>query len=92
MPFSVDKERNVLFNDELIAFYLCYVVLDIRKMKLNPLPTLHELFFLASSKGSAPTHRQNSTYCGLCYTSCGALAGTKNRKGNTYVIVDYNKV
>ena len=26
----------------------------------------------------APSHRQDSTYCGLCYTSCGALAGTRN--------------
>ena len=25
----------------------------------------------------APSHRQDSTYHGLCYTSCGALAGTK---------------
>ena len=25
----------------------------------------------------APSHRQNSTYHSLCYTSCGALAGTK---------------
>ena len=26
----------------------------------------------------APSHRQDSTYHGLCYTSRGALAGTKN--------------
>ena len=26
----------------------------------------------------APTHRQDSTYHGLCYTNCGALAGTRN--------------
>ena len=26
----------------------------------------------------APPHRQNSTYHGLCYTSRGALAGTRN--------------
>ena len=26
----------------------------------------------------APFHRQNSTYHGLCYTSCGAPAGTRN--------------
>ena len=24
----------------------------------------------------APSHRQDNTYHGLCYTSCGALAGT----------------
>ena len=26
----------------------------------------------------APSHRQDSTYHGLCYTSCGALAATRN--------------
>ena len=26
----------------------------------------------------APSQRQDSTYHGLCYTSCGALAGTRN--------------
>ena len=48
--------------------------------KGNPLPP-HGLLFPISSKGSfkyAPSHRQNSTYHGLCYTSCGALAGMRN--------------
>ena len=26
----------------------------------------------------APSHRQDNTYHGLCYTSCGALAGRRN--------------
>ena len=26
----------------------------------------------------APSYRQDNTYHGLCYTSCGALAGTRN--------------
>ena len=26
----------------------------------------------------APSHREDNTYHGLCYTSCGALAGTRN--------------
>ena len=26
----------------------------------------------------APSHRRDNTYHGLCYTSCGALAGTRN--------------
>ena len=33
-----------------------------------------------------PSHRQDNTYHGLCYTSCGALAGTRNfgrKEGNT---------
>ena len=27
----------------------------------------------------APSHRQDNTYHSLCYTSCGALAGTRNK-------------
>ena len=30
-----------------------------------------------------PSHRQDSTYHGLCYTSCGALAGTRNSSMST---------
>ena len=47
--------------------------------KGNPLP-LHRLLFPINSKSSlyAPSHRQDSTYHGLCYTSRGALAGTRN--------------
>ena len=26
----------------------------------------------------APSHRQDSTYHGLCYTSCGVMAGTRH--------------
>ena len=47
----------------------------------NPLPP-HGLLFQINSKGSflyAPSHRQDSTYHSLCYTSRGALAGTRNR-------------
>ena len=44
----------------------------------NPLPP-HRLLFPISSNGSfICTHRQDSTYHGLCYTSRGALAGTIN--------------
>ena len=47
--------------------------------KENPqLP--HRLLFPINSKGIlyAPSHRQDSTYHGLCYTSRGALVGTRN--------------
>ena len=27
----------------------------------------------------APSHREDSTYHDLCYTSCGALVGTRNK-------------
>ena len=44
----------------------------------NPLPP-HGLLFPISSKGSLiSSHRQDNTYNGLCYTSRGALAGTRN--------------
>ena len=45
----------------------------------NLLPP-HGLLFPINSKGFlyAPSHRQDSTYHGLCYTSRGALAGMRN--------------
>ena len=47
--------------------------------KGNPLPP-HGLLFSIDSKGSfiCTSHRQDNTYHGLCYTSHGALAGTRN--------------
>ena len=45
--------------------------------KGNPLPP-HRLIFPINSKGSFICTRQDSTYHDLCYTSCGALAGTRN--------------
>ena len=79
------KEGRVLFNDALNTFYLwLYGVGHIVKNhsdseRGNPLPPLR-LFFLNSSKGSFYMHhpRQDSTYHGICYTSRGALAGTRN--------------
>ena len=45
----------------------------------NPLPP-HGLLFPIRRKSSfyALSHRQDTTYFGLCYTSRGALAGTRN--------------
>ena len=45
----------------------------------NPLPP-HRLHFPINSKGSfiCTSHRQDCTYHGLCYTSHGALARTRN--------------
>ena len=37
----------------------------------------------------APSHRQDSTYHGLCYTSRGALAGTTNKTFPSFCLV-YN--
>ena len=37
----------------------------------------------------APSHRQDSTYHGLCYTSRGALAGTRNSSmGRPHKMID----
>ena len=69
------KEGNVLFNDALNTFYLRlygvgHMVKDHSESERgNPLPP-HDLFF--------PISRHDSTYHDLCYTNCGALAGTRN--------------
>ena len=77
------KEGNVLFNDTLNTFYLR--LYGVRHMVKDhsvsergiPLPP-HGLLFPISSKGSFICIRQDDTYHGLCYTSRGALAGTRN--------------
>ena len=76
---------NVLFNDALNTFYLR--LYGVRHMvedhpeseRDNPLPP-HGLLFPINSKGSfiCSSHRQDCTYHSLCYTSRGALAGTRN--------------
>ena len=80
-----ERERDVLFNDALNTFYLrLYGVRHMVKdhsdsEKGNPLPP-HRLLLSINSKVLlyAPSHRQDNTYNGLCYTSRGALAGTRN--------------
>ena len=73
---SRERERNVLFNDTLNTFYLrLYGVTHMVKdhsdsEKRNPLPP-HRLLLSSNSKGSFIYHA-------LCYTSRGALAGTRN--------------
>ena len=80
-----ERERNVLFNDALNTFYLrLYGVRHMVKdhsdsEKGNPLPP-HRLLLSISKRDLlyAPSHRQDNTYHGLCYTSRGALVGTRN--------------
>ena len=83
---NTKKEGNVLFNDALNTFYL--LLYGVRHMvkdhsdseKGNPLPP-HRLLLSIESKGSficTIPDRQDNTYHGLCYTSRGALAGTRN--------------
>ena len=80
------KEGNVLFNDALNTFYSrLYVASDIwlrtilimrketccRHIGYSNRLTARVLLYV-------PSHRQDNTYHGLCYTSRGALAGTRN--------------
>ena len=75
------KEGNVLFNDALNTFYLrlygvTLMVKDYsdseRGNPLPPHPLAARVLLYASS------YRQDNTYHGVCYTSRGALAGTRN--------------
>ena len=80
------KEGNVLFNDALNTFYLrLYGVTHMVKDHLDSEREREETrcrhmgysFRLSTMVILyAPSHRQDSTYHGLCYTSRGALAGT----------------
>ena len=76
------KEGNVLFNDAFDTFYLW--LFDVRHMVKDHSGTKrgntllpHRLFFPRDLL-YAPSHRQDSTYHNLCYTSCGALAEMRN--------------
>ena len=84
--FTGRKEGNVLFNDTLNTFYIrLYGVRHMVKdhsdsERGNPMRHMGYSFQLtARVLLYAPSHRQDSTYHGLCYTSRGALAGTRNK-------------
>ena len=79
------KEGNVLFNDALNTFYLRlyrvrHMVKDHSDSERGKPLLPHELLFPINSNVFlyAPSHRQDSTYHGLCYTSRGTRAGTRN--------------
>ena len=40
----------------------------------------------------APSHRQDNTYHGLCYTSRGALAGMRNSSMDHFTMLDDNPI
>ena len=99
LPIQRERERErekCYFNDTLNTFYLrLYGVRHMVKdhsdsEKGNPLPP-HRLLLSINSKVFlyAPSHRQYSTYHSLCYTSRGALAGTRNSSmgytANTFI-------
>ena len=75
------RERNVLFNDALNTFYLrLYGVRHMVKDHSDSEKGTHCLHIGYSYRLTArvllyaPSHRQDNTYHGLCYTSRGALA------------------
>ena len=79
-PYMISKKvlmegRKCLFNDALNTFYLrlygvTHMVMDHSDSETgNPLPPQGLLFYMH--------HPTDITYHGLCYTSRGALAGTK---------------
>ena len=79
------RDRNVLFNDALNTFYLrlygvrhmLRTILIVRKeTRCRHIGYSYRL--TARVLLYAPSHRQDNTYHGLCYTSRGALAGTRN--------------
>ena len=75
-----EREIYVLFNDALNTFYLdiwLRTILIMRKeTRCRHIGYSYRL--TARVLLYAPSHRQDNTYHGLCYTSRGALAGTRN--------------
>ena len=75
------KEGNALFNDALNTFYLrLYGVRHMVKDHSDSEKRNMGYSFRLAARVLlyAPSHRQDSTYHGLCYTIRGALAGTRN--------------
>ena len=77
-----ERERDVLFKDALNTFYMASdislrTILIVRKeTRCRHIGYSYRL--TARVLLYAPSHRQDNTYHGLCYTSRGALAGTRN--------------
>ena len=74
------KEGNVLFND---ALNTCFTDIWLRTILIVRKETrCHHIGYsfrlTARVLLYAPSHRQDSTYHDLCYTSRGALAGMRN--------------
>ena len=78
------KEGSVLFNDALSTFYLRlygvgHMVKDHSDREETRYRHMGYSFRLAARVLIyVPSHRQDSTYHGLCYTSRGTLAGMRN--------------
>ena len=83
---AVTREREFfLFNDALNTFIYGYMASDIwlrtilivrKETRCRHIGYSYRLTAMVLLY--APSHRQDNTYHGLCYTSRGALAGTRN--------------
>ena len=76
------KEGNILFNDTLTTFFLR--LYDIGHIVKHHSETCchkmdHTFWLAARVLLNVPSHRQDSTYHGLYYTSRGTLARMRNR-------------
>ena len=79
------KEGKFVFNDALNTFYLRlygvrHMVKDHSDSERGKLQPPDGLLFSTNGKGSfiCTSYRQDNKCHGLCYTSYGALAGTRN--------------
>ena len=73
-----ERERNVLFNDAINTFYLWLRTILIVRKETRCCHIGYSYLLTARVLLYAPSHRQDNTYHGLCYTSCGVLAGPRN--------------
>ena len=91
------KEGNVLFNNALNTFSLrLYGVGHMVKGTIQIAREVTRCRHIGYSYRLtarvllyASTHRQDNTYHGLCYTSRGALAGTRN---SSYLVFQFNHI
>ena len=72
------RKEMVYLTTHSTHFIYSYMALDSDSERGNPHPPLGYFFRLAARVLLYPSHRQDSPYHGLCYTSRGALAGTIN--------------
>ena len=82
------KEGNILFNDALNTFYLPYYMASDIMVKdhsdSEEETCCHHIGYSFRLEARvvlyASSHRQDNTYHSFCYTSHGALAGTRHQQ------------
>ena len=75
------QEGNVLFNDALNIFYFTDIWRQTTQIVREETCCCHmgySFWLTARVLLYAPSHREDTTYHSLCYTSRGALAGARN--------------